>query len=464
MLTPQDTYPIPPVQRHGSPSAQYFIIVVIMLLMPFLVPEYFRSMLSKVYIFSIFAMSLNLVLGYTGLISLGHAAYLGVGGYTFGILMTHFGINSLWILLPAAVLMSAITAAFIGYMVLRVKGMHFILVTILFGQMLYAVAMKWTSITGGTDGLFDLTYPVLGFAGFQWTAFSFHYFILFLLIICYYLMHRITNSSFGYALLGIRENETRMQSLGYNTLFYKYLVFIIAGAFAGAAGALFAPFYGIIVPRHFGLLTSSMAVLMVVLCCPGTLYGPIISSFLVILLEFFANIYCPERWPLILGGIFIICFGFFTIRQKAIFGDTDRIKMKDDPDLEITKKYEKSGLKRAEADNYFIALEKYMREEKPYLDPEMTISDLSIKLGIQRHYLTQIINERLQKNFFMYVNEYRVREAKKMMDDEKLKDYTLLRIAYESGFNSKSGFNTIFKRLTGYTPSEYKKKTSAPES
>ena len=461
MHTPPETNFSPPVQRHKSPHVQYIVIILIMLLMPFLVPEYFRSMLSKVYIFSIFAMSLNLVLGYTGLISLGHAAYLGVGGYTFGILMTHLGISSLWVLLPAAMLLSAITAAFIGYMALRVKGMHFIFITIVFGQMLYAVAMKWTTITGGTDGLFDLTYPVIGISGFQWTAFSFHYFILLLLIICYYLMHRITNSSFGYALLGIRENEARMQVLGYNTWLYKYLVFIISGAFAGTAGALFAPFYGIVVPRHFGLMTSSMAVLMVVLCCPGTLYGPIIGSFLIILLEFFANVYCPERWPLILGAVFIVCVGVFTVKQTAVFGDKGRKEIKDDPEKEIIKKYEKSGLKKAEADNYFLSLEKFMREEKPYLDPDLTISDLSNKLGIQRHYLTQTINERLQKNFFMYVNEYRVREAKRMMDDENCKDYTLLRIAYESGFNSKSGFNTIFKRLTGYTPSEYKKKTGA---
>ena len=290
---------------------QYIVIVGIMLLLPFLVPDYFRSMLSKIYIFAIFAMGLNLVLGYTGLISLGHAAYLGVGGYTVGILMTRFGIHSLGLLFLSALIMSAIIAAVIGFIALRVIGMHFILITIAFGQLLFAIAVKWRSLTGSTDGLIGITYPAIDFIRFRWTSFGFHYLILLIFIICYGLMYLITNSSFGYALVGIRENEPRMQGLGYHTWFYKYMAFIIGGAFAGVAGALFAPFYGIMVPSHFGLLTSSMAVLMVVLGSPGTLYGPFIGSFLIVLLEFFASIYSPERWPLILGGTFIVCITLF---------------------------------------------------------------------------------------------------------------------------------------------------------
>jgi branched-chain amino acid transport system permease protein len=300
-----------PSQVHRFPLAQYLILFLILFILPFLVPVYLLSMLSKIYIFAIFAMSLNLVLGYTGLISLGHAAYLGVGGYTVGILMTRLGIDSLWIVFPMAIVMSAIVAAFIGFVALRVSGMHFILITIAFGQLLYAIAVKWRAVTGSTDGLIGITYPVIGFFGFQWTASTFHYFILLVLMICCLLMYLITNSSFGYALIGIRENEPRMQGLGYHTWLYKYMAFIIGGAFAGVAGALFASFYGIMVPSHFGLLTSSMAVLMVVLGSPGTLYGPLIGSFLIVLLEFFASIYSPERWPLILGGTFIICITLF---------------------------------------------------------------------------------------------------------------------------------------------------------
>jgi branched-chain amino acid transport system permease protein len=311
MQTPLETISFPLIQKRKYSFVQYVVIVGIMFLLPFLVPDYFRSMLSKIYIFAIFAMGLNLVLGYTGLISLGHAAYLGVGGYTVGILMTRFGINSLGLLFLSALFMSAIAAAVIGFIALRVTGMHFILITIAFGQLLFAIAVKWRSLTGSTDGLIGITYPAIDFIRFQWTGFGFHYLILLIFIICYWLMYLITNSSFGYALVGIRENEPRMQGLGYHTWLYKYMAFIIGGAFAGVAGALFAPFYGIMVPGHFGLLTSSMAVLMVVLGSPGTLYGPLIGSFLIVLLEFFASIYSPERWPLILGGAFIVCITLF---------------------------------------------------------------------------------------------------------------------------------------------------------
>ena len=306
-----ETISFSPIQKRKYTFVPYVVIVVIMFLLPFLVPDYFRSMLSKIYIFAIFAMGLNLVLGYTGLISLGHAAYLGVGGYTVGILMTHFGLHSLGLLFLSALIMSAIIAAVIGFIALRVIGMHFILITIAFGQLLFAIAVKWRSLTGSTDGLIGITYPAIDFIRFRWTSFGFHYLILLIFIICYGLMYLITNSSFGYALVGIRENEPRMQGLGYHTWFYKYMAFIIGGAFAGVAGALFAPFYGIMVPSHFGLLTSSMAVLMVVLGSPGTLYGPFIGSFLIVLLEFFASIYSPERWPLILGGTFIVCITLF---------------------------------------------------------------------------------------------------------------------------------------------------------
>ena len=301
----------PPSHVYRFPLPHYLVLFVILVVLPFLVPEYLRSMLGKIYIFAIFAMSLNLLLGYTGLISLGHAAYFGVGGYTVGIVMTRLGIDSLWIVFPMAIILSAIAAAFIGVVALRVSGMHFILITIAFGQLLYAVAVKWRALTGSTDGLIGITYPAVGFFGFQWDATTFYYFILLVFMICCLLMHFITHSSFGYALIGIRENEPRMQGLGYHTWLYKYMAFILGGGFAGVAGALFASFYGIMVPSHFGLLTSSMAVLMVVLGSPGTLYGPLIGSFLIVLLEFFASIYSPERWPLILGGTFIICITVF---------------------------------------------------------------------------------------------------------------------------------------------------------
>ena len=281
-----------------------------LLFLPYLLSTYFLSMLTKVLIFAIFAMSLDLILGYTGLLSLGHAAFFGMAGYAAGILMVHYGIESFWLVMPLGILMAGIVAVIIGYIALRVSGVYLLLVTLAFGQLLSVAAVKWRKMTGGTDGLVGITYPHLGFPGFTWTDSSFYYLVFIAFIICFFLLFRITNSSFGRTLVGIRENEPRMQCLGYSTWAHKYVAFIIAGLFAGVAGVLFAPFYGIMVPEHLGLTNSAMVMLMVIIGGAGTLFGPVIGAGLIVLLEHFASIYSPERWPLILGGAFVICVMF----------------------------------------------------------------------------------------------------------------------------------------------------------
>lgn len=293
-------------QNTLSKLAPYIGVLLVLALIPPFLPTYYLSMLTKIVIFAIFAISLDLVLGYTGLISLGHATFLGVAGYTIGIFMIRLGIDSFWILIPLALVISGVVAAIVGSIALRVSGVYFLLITLAFAQLFYVVAVKWRAITGGSDGLVGINYPSLGIAGFTWNNISYYYFILIAFIICFLLLSRIVNSSFGHTLVGIRENEIRMRSLGYNTWLYKYIAFIIGGIFAGVAGAVFAPFYGAMVPEHFGLTTSSMVMLMVVIGSPGTLYGPVIGAIAVILIEQIASIYSPERWPLILGAVFIL--------------------------------------------------------------------------------------------------------------------------------------------------------------
>lgn len=290
--------------------APYISIGVLLLVLPPFLSAYHLSMLTKVLIFAIFAMSLDLILGYTGLLSLGHAAFLGVAGYTAGILMIRYDVESFWLVMPLGILTAGIVAAIIGYMALRVSGVYFLLVTLAFGQLLSVAAVKWRAMTGGTDGLVGITCPDLGLLGFTWTASSFYYLVFLALVICFFLLYRITNSSFGRALVGIRENEPRMQCLGYNTWAHKYVAFIIAGLFAGVAGVLFAPFYGIMVPRHLGLMTSASVMLMVIIGGAGTLFGPVVGAGFIVVLERFASDYVPERWPLILGVVFVICVMF----------------------------------------------------------------------------------------------------------------------------------------------------------
>jgi branched-chain amino acid transport system permease protein len=308
---------IPTVPVENKPAknnlvnfAPYVVIILLLVILPFLLPTYYLSMLTKVVIFAIFAIGLNLLHGYTGLPTLGQAAYLGISGYTVGILMVRFGISSFWILFPLAILMAILLAGIIGYFALRVKGTYFLLINLAFGELLANVAIKWRPMTGGTDGLVGIRYPDLGIPGFVWTDFNFYYLVFIVFVVSYYILYRIVHSSFGHALIGIRENELRMMSLGYNTWIYKYLSFIIAALFGGVAGSLFAPFYGAMMPTHLALLTSSMVMLMVAIGSPGVLWGPFLGALIVLFLEHFSSVYTPERWPLILGGVFVLCVLF----------------------------------------------------------------------------------------------------------------------------------------------------------
>ncbi len=286
------------------------ILILIVLGLPKLLPAYFLSMLTQVIIYAIFAISLDLVLGYTGLISLGHAAFLGVAGYTVGIFMVRYGIDSFWLLMPLGIVASGIAAAIIGYFVLRVSGIYFLLVTLAFGQLLYVAAIQWRSITGGSSGLVGISHPNLGPPGFALTASGYYYLVFIVFVICFFLLLRISNSPFGKALVGIRENEQRMQSLGYNIWKLKYFAYILGGLFAGVSGVLLASFFGIIVPSNLAVTSSTSATLMVIIGGAGTLFGPVLGSFIVVILERVTSAYTPDRWPLVLGAIFVMCVMF----------------------------------------------------------------------------------------------------------------------------------------------------------
>ena len=293
-------------QKQLAVWAPYAVFGVIIIILPPFVSLYMQSIIVKVLIFAIFAMSLNLLWGLTGLISLGHAAYFGVAGYTVGILITHYGIESFWITAPAGILLAGLIAAVFGIVALRVSGVYFLMVTWALGELLYNVAMKWRTLTYGENGLAGIPLPDLGLPWFTMNMTTFYYMVFIACIICLFLMYRFIRSPLGVALQGIREGELRMRVLGYNTWLYKYLAFIIGGLFAGVAGVLFVHYSGIIAPLHLGSATSILVVLMVLLGSDKTAFGPVLGAGLVVGISQVASIYTPERWPLILGGIFII--------------------------------------------------------------------------------------------------------------------------------------------------------------
>jgi branched-chain amino acid transport system permease protein len=287
-------------------SAPYIIVAIIFVILPPVSPTYIQSVMTKVLIFAIFAASLNIIMGYTGMLSLGHAAFFGVGGYTVGIFITKCGIESFWIILPCAILITAITASILGVIALRTSGIYFLLVTFALSMLLFSIAVKWYSLTQGMDGLPGLPRPILGLPGFRWDTTSFYFFVLLASAICFYLMYCIINSPFGLVLRGIREAEPRMRALGFNPWLYKYIAFIISGAFAGIAGMLFAYHNGYASPVNLGVLYSGLVMLICIIGGLGTLLGPVVGALVIILVEYFSSLYVPERWPLILGGIFIL--------------------------------------------------------------------------------------------------------------------------------------------------------------
>jgi branched-chain amino acid transport system permease protein len=295
-----------PLTRQYSRVIPFIIAALIFVLLPLLAPTYIQNVMTKAIILAIFAMSLNILWGYTGLFSLGHAAYFGVAGYAAGILITKAGIDNFWIVLAVGLAAAIVFSAIFGIIALRVSGIYFLLVTFALGQLIVSIVSKWYAVTGGTDGLIGIPYPNLGFHLFKWRSVSLYFFVFLGFIICVFLMYRFLNSPFGYSLRGVRDDEKRMQSLGYNTWLHKYVAFIVAGTFAGFAGILYTYFVGSVSPSQVGILTSGSAALMCLIGGAGTLLGPLVGAISIVFVEFYASTHMPSRWPMILGGIFIL--------------------------------------------------------------------------------------------------------------------------------------------------------------
>ena len=291
--------------------APLIVAAILIIVLPIFLPSYLQSLMTRMLIFAIFAMSLDLIFGYAGLISLGHAAFFGVSAYTVGILMVRYDVELFWLGAPAAVLAAAIVAAVFGIIALRVTGLYFILVTFALGQLVFSITFSvgWFT-TAGTEGVTGISRPDLGFVDITWNNQRYFYLVAIVFAICGFLLYRIVKSPFGVALQGIRENEPRMRALGYNTWLYRYIAYVIAGTFAGVAGVFFAYHNGLIAPSNVGFLMSGLVMFMVIIGGVATLYGAVLGAVGITLLQFFAADYTPERWPLILGGVFIISVMF----------------------------------------------------------------------------------------------------------------------------------------------------------
>jgi branched-chain amino acid transport system permease protein len=276
-------------------------IAALAVVAPFL-PAYPLTLLTQALIVGILAMSLDLLLGYSGMPSLGHAAYFGVGAYAVAIMTTERQVGLIGCLV-VGILLATLTAAIFGLLAIRAAGTYFLMITLALGMVVWGLAFRWVSLTKGDNGISGVPRPTL--LGLELiTAMPFFYFCLVSAAVAWVLMGLLVVSPFGLGLRGIRGSESRMQALGYNVWLHKYMAFVLSGAFAGFAGTLWAYYNGFVSPNDVQLVTSVETLLMVALGGPGTLIGSMLGAGLIVFLRNFVSVY-TKRWLLILGGVYI---------------------------------------------------------------------------------------------------------------------------------------------------------------
>ena len=275
--------------------------------------------------FSILVMSLDILLGYAGLASLGQAAYLAVGAYVTAILATkyQFGLGwDFWLVALFGILFGAGLAAVFGLLAIRATGVYFLMITLALGQCVWGLAYRWNSLTGGDNGINLRQRPKFGIDLAD--DVTFFYVVLGVFAVSLLVMFTLVRSPFGRSLVGIRERELRMKILGYNTWLHKYVAFIIAGAFGGLSGVLWAHTAGIVSPVNAELPTSVDALLMAVLGGSGTLVGGVIGTVIVFFLREWLSTVVPW-WQYVLGGVYVLTILFL---PTGLIGIPERLRQR----------------------------------------------------------------------------------------------------------------------------------------
>lgn len=295
----------------------YFVAVAAACaVLPLVVPQYSLTILIEALIFGLFAMSLDLLVGYCRLYSFGHAAAYGLGAYSYALIITHAHLP-----LPAGLLLAvAATVAIaipIAWICTRSTGVSFAMLTLAFAQLGYAMLFRFRDLTGGSDGLVGIARNPGPF-GIDWFQgkVGYYYLVLACLLGSYLLCRAVVRSPFGAVLAGIRENEAKTIALGYNTRAYKIATVVLAYGFGGLAGALYAAFAGFASPELFFWLTSGRVLIMVIIGGAGTLIGPILGGVAFVFLEHQLS-QVTDLWPLIFGTIFM---AFVMLAPQGIWG------------------------------------------------------------------------------------------------------------------------------------------------
>jgi len=266
--------------------------------------SYWVTLVTQMLIFAILAMSLDILLGYTGLSSFGHAAFFGAAAYAVAILSTRYKMGFLVCFISGIALSAGISTIF-GFLVAHATGVYFLIITLALGMTLWGLAFRWVSMTGGDNGISGIARPDIGLPLSLKDPLTFYYFILVFFLVSLVLMVILVRSPFGHSLKGVRESESRMRVLGYHTWLHKYLSYVCSASFGGFAGVLWAYYNGFTSPYDMDLTASIEIILMVILGGPGTLIGPALGACIIVFLKNFISAY-TQRWLLIVGTIYIL--------------------------------------------------------------------------------------------------------------------------------------------------------------
>jgi len=279
------------------------LLLVAAVVAPFVISEFYLTIFGEALIMSLLALSFNLLFGYMGQLSFGQAAFYGISGYTVAMLITKAHFN-FWLSLAAGICVAAVLGLVIGFFCVRLRGIYFSILTLAFGQLIYFVIYKWHDFTGGDDGIQGVYPP-----DFLNSPISYYFFILIIFILSTFILWRIVNSPFGYTLKSMRENSERTEFLGISIAKYQLIAFVIAAAYAGLAGALWAPYYRSMAPSALFWLKSAEPVNAAILGGPSLFFGPIFGMFIMTFFHAWVLAY-TVFWAFIMGILILIVIFF----------------------------------------------------------------------------------------------------------------------------------------------------------
>ncbi|MFH1081278.1 MAG: branched-chain amino acid ABC transporter permease [Pseudomonadota bacterium] len=295
----------------------HVLVLVVLCSAVVIFPDYYRMLSTEAILLAVFAMSLDLIMGYAGIASFGHAAYFGAGGYSLAMILLHVT-QSVWLALFAAAVVSGLLALFVGVISIRARGIYFAIMTLAFGEVLYRIVFH-TPALGGSDGLIGIPMPKLNMIFFKvdlHQPLNFCFVAIAFAYASFLVSRRIVNSPFGRVLRGIKDNEDRIPFLGFDPRRYKIIAFTISGILAGLSGALFSLFKSFAVTEQLGFLESGKVIVMTLMGGLGTLIGPMIGAIFITFFETILSAYM-ESYHIVTGVLFILVVLFF---RKGLWG------------------------------------------------------------------------------------------------------------------------------------------------